>query len=278
MNMTLSQFLQHYLNPGEALVFFLITALVVSLAVVILSIAARRGADRYVEEDRPLYVQDRFRLLTEKFYELVFSGTAITLFVGVYFLIDFLGVSIISHDIWEQYSDFILLGFILLSVLINTFLDHVVVPLRFLKTEEFAAARLCGMLYMIILFIYIKFIYQDNNYDAIIMYYLTLIIGRFVYFDASLQGFLDSVRDAVAYLPLLGLGLVCTALLAWTGFGSGYLLKSNGVVFSLFIAHLFMTVVIFILFHTHVTRLLVQAPKKKNAREEDPKDEDDENW
>ena len=39
--------------------------------------------------------------------------------------------------------------------------------------------------------------------------------------------------------------LCCTGAMAWYGFGIKYLLRSNGVVMSLMIAQLFMTVVIF---------------------------------
>ncbi len=121
---------------------------------------------------------------------------------------------------WSKYGSLLLLGMILLSVLLNSFLDQVIIPLSYIKPRERAAIRLIGMFYMIIIFVYIKFIYEDDNYDTIIMYFLGLIIGRFIYFDATLDGFVSAVSDAAASLP-------------------------NGVVMSLMIAQLFMTVVIF---------------------------------
>ena len=149
------------------------------------------------------------------------------------------------RPLWSKYGSLLLLGMILLSVLLNSFLDQVIIPLSYIEPRERAAIRLIGMFYMIIIFVYIKFIYEDDNYDTIIMYFLGLIIGRFIYFDATLDGFVSAVSDAAASLPLMLLALGCTGAMAWYGFGIKYLLRSNGVVMSLMIAQLFMTVVIF---------------------------------
>ena len=114
---------------------------------------------------------------------------------------------------------------------------------------------MAGMLYMLIIFAYIKFIYLDDNYDAILFYFITMIIGRFVYFDASFKDFCISMKELVSQLPILLLVLLSTALLALYGFKSGYLLISNGVVVSMFLAHFFVIFEIFL-----ITR--VQLPQK----------------
>ena len=110
---------------------------------------------------------------------------------------------------------------------------------------------------MLVIFAYIKFIYNDDNYDRIILYFLTLVIGRFVYFDVSISDAAGAVKDAASNIPYLLLALGCTGVLAWYGFGTGYLLKSNSVVMSLFIAHLFMVTVIFILMRTRIVARIV---------------------
>ena len=114
---------------------------------------------------------------------------------------------------------------------------------------------MAGMLYMLIIFAYIKFIYLDDNYDVILIYFITMIIGRFVYFDASFKDFCNSMKELVDQLPILLLVLLSTALLALYGFKSGYLLTANGVVVSMFLAHFFVIFEIFL-----ITR--VQLPQK----------------
>ncbi len=233
--MTLQNYLQHYLHvPSMLLMFATAAAAVVLCLFLIRTVTAKKGIDERIG-------------ITEQYYEMIFSSTTILLFVGIYFLIDFLGYGD-RNPIWQNYSDFILLGFILASVVLNSFLDNILIPLKNMETGARSTMRLIGMLYMLIVFAYIKFIYEDDNYDRIIMYFITLVIGRFVYFDASAEGFTKAIKDAGRGLPLLGLALACSAVIAYVGFSSGYLLRSNGVVFSLFIGHLYLLAVIFI-FH-----------------------------
>ena len=232
MNMTFSQYLLHYLNWKQALPFLLIAALVITLAILILRVAAGPLS----EKPEMLSPEEKLLNLADRFFELIFSGLAIFLFVGIYFLIDYYGLGPAKSPLWSKYGSLLLLGMILLSVLLNSFLDQVIIPLSYIKPRERAAIRLIGMFYMI---------YEDDNYDTIIMYFLGLIIGRFIYFDATLDGFVSAVSDAAASLPLMLLALGCTGAMAWYGFGIKYLLRSNGVVMSLMIAQLFMTVVIF---------------------------------
>lgn len=54
------------------------------------------------------------------------------------------------------------------------------------------------------------------------------------------------MKDTTRNLPLLLLGLFCTVTMSLFGWGTGYLLKVNGVVFNLFLAHLYLLAVIFI--------------------------------
>ncbi len=244
------EYLRHYLDARMVLPMLGIAVIAVICSLGFIHLAARALSQRKGITDRKAFMREERLSLTERFYELIFSGTAIFLFVGIYFTIDFLGYGDQIGGFWERYSSFILLLFILASVIFNTVIDRIIIPLNHVKPGEIASIRLIGMLYMLIIFAYIKFIYQDDNYDAIIMYFLTLVIGRFVYFDATLQSFHEAVRDAAGNLPLLALALLCTGFLALFGFGSGYLLKSNGVVLSLFIAHLYLLLVIFVVHHT----------------------------
>ncbi len=117
------------------------------------------------------------------------------------------------------------------------------------------------MLYVILIFAYIKFIYENDNYDGFIMYFLGLMIGRFIYFDASFRDGIKTLLDALKNFPLLILGLAYTGFMAYTGFTSGYLLVGNGVLVSTFIAHIFMIVAIFIIHHSHFMYIFARKPK-----------------
>jgi len=267
--MTIQDYLHHYFTMPDIVFFFLVSLGVVVLIHFILYAAAKHVAGLYVEDDAPYVLRDEMLGLTEKYYELVFSATSMLFFVGIYFLIDFnyFGFGWNELAFWEKYSDYILLAMIVISVALISLMDRLIIPLRRLKKGEKASLRMAAMVYMTVIFFYIKFIYLDNNYDSIIAYFITLIIGRFVYFDATLEDFGSAMKDLVRTLPILGLVLLSTGLLALFGFRTGYLLRANGVVVSLFIAHLFMILEIFVIARTGVVRRsLVRRIRKSEAQ------------
>ncbi len=244
----------------------LTAAVAIFCCLLILYLSSVRMSRRYSPRTRALFVHDEMTSLTERFFELIFSATSILLFVGVYFLIDYFGIGASYRNIWNRYSSILLLVFILASVTLNTVIDHLIIPLRHVHPGEQASMRLIGMLYMLLIFAYIKFIYLDDNYDNIILYFLTLVIGRFIYFDASIENFRTAMQDAFNSLPLLVLALISTGIMAYVGFSSGYLLRTNGVVLSLFLAHLYLLVVIFIVHHTRLVSRLTRRGMKKQKK------------
>ena len=94
------------------------------------------------------------------------------------------------------------------------------------------------------------------------MYFLGLIIGRFAYFDASFRESLHTIHNGAKNIPFLILGLIYTAFMCIYGFSTDYLLTSNGVLVSAFIAHLFMVVAIFVVHHSHLIYLFARKPKQ----------------
>lgn len=258
--MSLRDYVIHYTSFPETLYFFGISFGVVLFVHFLLTLVARRGKKKEPEND----FIELFGKLTEEYYELLFSSSCILLFVGIYFLIsyDYFSVSQEHWQFWVKYEDYLLLGFIILSILFNNLIDHVLVPLKRLDKDTRGILRMAGMLYMLVIFSYIKFIDQNSNYDTILGYFLTLVIGRFVYFDAALRDFFQSVKKMKEIFPVVLFVLLSTALLSLYGFKSEYLLRSNGVVLSLFIAHFFCIVEICIIARTRLfERIAVKFSK-----------------
>lgn len=262
----MQEYLDHYLElPGA--IIMLVTALAV-LAVLLLVIKGfvNLTAGKHGDMPRQNYVYDKVFNLSQRLFELIFSGASIVFFLSVYYLIDrFLDVPE-YRSFWDQYNSFLLMLFIVFSCLFNNVLDGLLIRLKFISSSDKAALRLIGMLYMFCIFMYIKFIYEDNNYDEIIAYFLGLMIGRFVYFDATFKDFMNAIKDAVKNIPLMILSLVYISIMAIVGFGDKYLIRHNGVITNIFIAHLFMIIAIFLLQHCQFVRLL--AGKKVAEKKE----------
>lgn len=244
------------------MLMFLALALAFSVICVFYILMIVSVQARFVERsERRQFYYEKAHNSIQRFYEMVFSGASILSFLALYYLIDRFCEPGSFRDFWDKYKDFLLLLMICLSIVFNNILDRLIIPLKKLSRDEKGSVRLLGMLYVILIFMYIKFIYENDNYDGFIMYFLGLMIGRFIYFDASFRDGIKTMIGAMKNFPLLILGLAYTGFMAYTGFTSDYLLVSNGVLVSTFIAHVFMIVAIFIIHHSRFMYIFARKPK-----------------
>lgn len=288
-------YLEHYFDFANAGQFLLAAFLGLAAVLAIILIAAKAGAKQEVrkadlENSRVLYsgrdasgryygnrdqtdsarsessggytprqlrhIRKKQYDLVERFFELCFSSTSVLFFLTLYYLID--AHMPAAYAYWVQYQDIFLLVFILLSVFLTAWLDMTFVHLKYLDAEEKADVRLTSSFYIILILLYIRFIYQDTNYNQLILYFLTLAAGRFFYFDFTVKEFTRMLKGIWRNLPILGLLAAYSAFVCWFGFHSGFLLTSNGVILSTFIAHLFMDLAIFLIARSHLLHLAIR--------------------
>ena len=212
--------------------------------------------DQDLREEVSAHFQRRYGVKVSPGRVLVFSGTSILLFLSLYYIIDERLPQISMY--WEKYQDVVLLVFIVLSVFLTSWLDVVLVKLTHLDPEQKASVRLISVFYIVLILLYIRFIYEDTNYDGLILYFLTLTVGRFLYFDFTVKSFLETMRGVLENLPLLVIMSAYSGFVCWYGFHVGFLLKSNGVILSTFLAHLFMDCSIFLLHKTGILKHVIR--------------------
>ena len=265
-----SFYLSHYFNFKNAGPFFLVSFLCLAGVLAVILVAARVQTGYHGRKDavnmdtRTLKaVRKTHFSLIESFYEMVFSSTAVLLFLSAYYLLDEYWSPLSQY--WFKYRDILLLVFILLSVLVTSWFDVALVRLTHIKSEQKACIRLLSSFYIILILLYIKVIYQDDNYDTLIQYFLLLAAGRFLYFDFTWDWFKETVAGLWRNLPLLGLMAGYSAIVCWYGFKVDFLLKSNGVIVSTLIAHLFMDLCIFVMHKTRLLRFFIPSDADKDA-------------
>lgn len=247
--MNFAQYLVHYLKPGGLITMMLLAFVCIGISIGLIALASRIMLAKEQPQQKQFFFTNEVVSLTERLYELIFSSTFILLFVAIYFSIDYFGTGNMPQGFWNKYNGVILLFFILASVLLISLVDTHIIPMEHVRPGERATMRLLGIFYMMAIFLWIKYVYNDANYDTIIMYFVTLIIGRFICFDSSIEDFRQPMSEAVKNLPLLALALMCSGIMALYGFSSDYLQKLNGVVLNLFIAQLFLLAAIFVIHH-----------------------------
>jgi len=258
MEDSISFYVGHYLKNIEGIYFLALTmaALLINLLILYLFsgiYAGKSKARRIVE----------FESLADRFFELIFSGGTILFFMAVYYLINRFFFVEPWRGYWDKYNDFLLLLLIVISILFNRLLDNVLIKLHSIEHEEKAAIRLAGMVYMFLIFGYIKFIYGNDNYDMFITYFLGLMVGRFVYFDVSFSDLANGIKGAVRNFPIMIMALGYLSVLAWYGFKTEYLIKHIGVVTNVFFIHVFMFVAIAIVFYIYRICNLSNTRKRK---------------
>lgn len=262
---TTSYYLEHYFHMPDFLIFLGLAMVLMGIVFFVFYLYAK-GTNKQEKK-----LEHEFYYLSERFYELIFSGGSIIGFMAAYFVIGFLMKGGALKAFFNDYEDYLLLLFMIISILFTSFLDHVVIRVRHLDEDAMASIRLTGMLYMIIIFAYIKFIYEDNNYDNFIAYFLTLMIGRFVYFDASFKDFLKCIKNAAANIPMMLMALVYLGIMCLYGFSTGYLLKHNGVITNIFFTHLFIIAAMFL---THFVAYRIVSRKTKKQKPDRPERKD----
>lgn len=251
-----SYYVEHYTKTPDCLYFFLLALgvlFVLFVGMYIYTIGRSHGLKGIEKRE---FIRIEWHVLDERYYEMIFAGTSILFFMAVYYLINRFVTEDPYRANWDKYKDFYLMILIILSCVLNSFFDRVFVRFKFLNRDERSAGRLTGMVYMIFIFCYIKFIYKDDNYDMFITYFLGLMVGRFAYFDSTVHDFVKALDGVKKNLPLMFFALAYTAIMSFYGFESDYLLTHNGVITNIFITHLFMCAAIFILHHIHIAELV----------------------
>lgn len=194
----------------------------------------------------------------ESFYEMAFASTSILLLLSLYYIIgDRINLHTVSK-VWNQYKDWVLIGFLLVSMLVDRIFDRVLVPLRYISAQKRGSVRLMASIYVMLILMYIRFIYEDYNYENLILYFVMLVIGRLVYFDVTWDGFRNDCLGLLRNIPVLLLMSAYSATVVWYGFTSGFLMKANGVIVSTLIAHLFMDICIFLFDRSHIFGLFLR--------------------
>ncbi|WP_051656539.1 hypothetical protein [Butyrivibrio sp. AE3004] len=276
-----------YLNPDftwiQKLLFFAVGLLGVLVCNFVLLGGAEVSVSFLPRSERKYAVPEKFHKYTQLFYEMIISGTSVMSFACSYVVFNHVFVlmqdgaghlgpiSGLFYRAWSDGKDFVLLLLICLSCVLNTLLDKLVIPLGRISKDEKASIRMLGMFYVIIILLYLNVIGDESEYSPVMMYYLGLMVGRFVYFDASFMDFLVAIKNAFLRMPLLLLCMILCGGMCFFGFGMGFLLERNYYIVGAFYTHIFLLAGVFVIHHSRIMKLIVKEEKTEydNPEEDD---------
>lgn len=261
-----------YINPdftfGKKLIFLLITFIGIGISLGIIYLVAKVVLNKRLGgRAREIALDLAFVDKVQRFFEMLIAGISVLSFSCSYVIINHIyslvqsgaagnlsGTDRMLFDLWSDGKDFMLLLLILLSCVINTILDTFIIPLKKITKEEKATIRMLAMFYVIVILMYLNTIGDESQYSPVMMYYFGLMVGRFVYFDASFKDFLHALKNMFFNLPYMVLTLSLIGLLCLFGFKMGYLLERNYYIMGIFYTHLFLLVGIFVI---HIIWMIV---------------------
>ena len=266
-----------YINPDfgwmQKLIFLLISMTGIIICILFIIGGVKISTSSMKKDLRKQEFYDRSLNRVQRFYEMIIAGTSVMSFSCAYVIINHINKLIESGastdsavllkliDLWTNGRDFILLLLICLSCVLNSLLDRLIIPLKKTDKEEKACVRMLAMFYVIFILMYLTYLGDESEYNPVMIYYLGLMVGRFVYFDASFMDFLGALKNLWKNIYLLILGLTLTGILCYVGFGMGYLLERNYYIVGAFYTHLFMVLCVFILHHSLILHLFIRKPK-----------------
>lgn len=271
--------IQAYLNPDftliKKIIFLCLTLALCGVCMGIIYLFSKAYGKKYDAGCREEYIKEDFEVRVEKFFEMIISGTCVMSFSCAYVIINHVyelvetGKAVNLTQIenflvttWADGKDFVLLFLICFSCVLNSVLDTFIIPLKVINKDEKATMRMLGMFFAIISLIYLNTIGDESQYGPVMMYYLGLMIGRFVYFDASFKDFIDNMKKVFANSPILLMYILYTFILVFIGFKAEYFLERNYYIVGVFHSELFMLFVVFLVFWGG--RLLFKQSKKSS--------------
>ncbi|MCR5510905.1 MAG: hypothetical protein K6F54_08165 [Lachnospiraceae bacterium] len=272
--------IEAYTNPdfgwSQKLIFLLaaLAGTIICIMFIIGGVKISTSSMRLKKRERRNEFYTRSLNRVQRFYEMIIAGTSVMSFSCAYVIIHHIHTLITTGErttdsvilmsmvsIWDTGRDFILLLLICLSCVLNSVLDKLIIPLKKTDRDEKACVRMLAMFYVIFILMYLNYIGDESEYNPVMIYYLGLMVGRFIYFDASFKDFLHAMKNLWQNLYLLILGLTLTGILCYFGFSQGYLLERNYYIVGAFYTHLFMLVTVFILHHSRILLLFIRKPK-----------------
>ena len=266
--------LDAYINPDftlpQKLFFFLVAFIMIVVCIII--IAGFSSLTSFFSKENDKFVSNKKCISRiQLFFDMVISGSSVLSFSCSYIICNhiytLLSQSYYSSgspeaffvEAWENGKDFILLLLICLSCVINTILDKFIIPLKEIDKDEKASIRLLAMFYVIIILVWLNHIGDESEYSPVMMYYLGLMVGRFIYFDASFVDFWNAIKGAFKNILILILAITALGILCYLGFSLNFLLERNYYIVGVLYTDIFLLASVFIIHHSRILKRIFKT-------------------
>lgn len=148
--------------------------------------------------------------ITQIVFEIIISNTCIIIVMYIYYCIDKYLIFL------KSYLGIIMITLIIFAILLNNLLDGVIKQ-DMIKKENKANIRLISSCSVVMLFLFIKIYFKTKDYDEFLLYYVPLVLGRFIFFDSTISELKKSLSDLKFYVISLIIAVALTGIISWIG-------------------------------------------------------------
>ena len=187
--------------------------------------------------------------ISQMVFEIIICNTCIIVIMYVYYR---LAKNLLFL---EKYLGIIMLVLIIIAILLNDFLDEKLKQ-DMIKEEDEGNIRLISSCSIIMLFSFLKIYFKTAEYDEFLLCYIGLVLGRFIYFDSTLKGFIRCVKNLKSYFIPLIIAFLLTGIISGIGLHLE-VITTNNIFISLMISHFA------ILFFIHLTKKMIYDFRKQ---------------
>lgn len=158
--------------------------------------------------------------MMQAFFEVLISNACIIVTIYIFYWATSVSVFL------ESYSNYLLLILIVLSVIANNIIDKKIGQ-EMLSIEDKASIRLMSSLSIVLIFGFIKIKFSSSDYDELILCYVGLVLGRFVYFDSTWNQFKVSILSFFRHVIPFSVAMFFTYIVSYFGFHYGIITQTN---------------------------------------------------
>lgn len=141
------------------------------------------------------------------YYYFIFIQFVIAIFAVVVsiYAYEWLETNLESFSFFQKYASIFQICTILMAIIIMNKCEkkYTVRPSGMGDVElheEVSSLRLLGSIFAVVHLIFIKCFWGTNQYDSLLLCYIVLVIGRFVYFDSSLRSIWAEIKKMIKHL------------------------------------------------------------------------------
>lgn len=176
--------------------------------------------------------------ISQVIFEIIISNTCIVTMMYIYYWI------MDKIPFIDDFLNLLLLFLIIIAVAVNNIIDK---KLRqdMLEKIDKANIRLVSSMSIMLIFIFIRIKFNIVEYDKLILCYMGVVLGRFIYFDLTITQIKESIESFFKYVIPMFISLLLTFVTGYLGMRYRVITETN-LFLNLVVIHIIMIVSIYL--------------------------------